>query len=168
MVAKIITGGQSGVDRAATDFAIESGIPYGGFVPLGGWAEDYPNPPGVIADYPEFVETTSSRPLLRTFFNIQHSGAVLIIRRDGDTSFGTDVTYDFASMEKASHVVSPDSPAAAESIDMFLDSFPDDIVLCVGGPRESESPGIYAVTLTILRSTSLAASRPSERQPTLF
>ena len=162
MVSKIITGGQSGVDRAATDFAIEQGIPYGGYVPLGGWAEDYPEAPGVIAVYPNFVPTTSSRPILRTFLNIQACDALLIIRGDGDTSFGTDVAYDFASMGKPSHVASIDSPAAAQSIDMFLDAFNDSLVLGIGGPRESESPGIYARTLEILRATSLAAAIPAQ------
>jgi hypothetical protein len=45
VVERIVTGGQSGADRAATDVAIEFGIPYGGWVPRGGWAEGFPDPP---------------------------------------------------------------------------------------------------------------------------
>ncbi len=44
-IARIRTGGQSGVDRAAMDFAREQGIPLCGWCPKGGWAEDYPDPP---------------------------------------------------------------------------------------------------------------------------
>ena len=49
----IVSGGQTGVDRAALDVAIELGIPYRGWCPKGGWAEDMPNPPGVLALYPD-------------------------------------------------------------------------------------------------------------------
>ena len=37
----IVSGGQTGVDRAALDVAIELGIPYRGWCPKGGWAEDH-------------------------------------------------------------------------------------------------------------------------------
>lgn len=40
----IVSGGQTGVDRAALDVAIEQGIPYRGWCPKGGWAEDRPSP----------------------------------------------------------------------------------------------------------------------------
>ena len=45
---KIISGGQTGVDRAALDVAIERGVPWGGWCPKGGWAEDFPEPPGLL------------------------------------------------------------------------------------------------------------------------
>ena len=44
---RIVSGGQSGVDRAALDFAAGHGLDFGGWCPLGGFAEDYPHPPGV-------------------------------------------------------------------------------------------------------------------------
>ena len=40
---KIISGGQTGVDRAALDEAIERGMDWGGWCPKGGWAEDLPD-----------------------------------------------------------------------------------------------------------------------------
>ena len=46
---KVTSGGQSGVDRAALDAAIACGIDYGGWCPRGGWAEDFPSPPGVLS-----------------------------------------------------------------------------------------------------------------------
>ena len=45
----IISGGQSGVDRAALDAAVALAVPYAGWCPRGGWAEDFPEPPGVLA-----------------------------------------------------------------------------------------------------------------------
>ena len=42
---KIISGGQTGIDRAALDAAIEMGVDYGGWCPKGGWAEDFANRP---------------------------------------------------------------------------------------------------------------------------
>ena len=56
-ISRIRTGGQSGVDRAAMDFAREFSIPLCGWCPKDGWAEDYPIAPGLLTDYPELTET---------------------------------------------------------------------------------------------------------------
>src|SRR6187200_103359 len=71
---EIISGGQSGVDRAALDVAIERGMAWGGWCPKGGWAEDFPNPPGLLPHYPQLKETPLPHPLQRTEWNV----------RDGD------------------------------------------------------------------------------------
>jgi hypothetical protein len=59
--SRIVSGGQTGVDRAALDIARELGMPYGGFVPKGRWTEDGPLP----ADYQNMIETKSPRPASR-------------------------------------------------------------------------------------------------------
>ena len=59
---KIISGGQTGVDRAALDVAIERGVSWGGWCPKGGWAEDFPEPPGLLARYSQLVETPLAEP----------------------------------------------------------------------------------------------------------
>ena len=56
-IVKIRTGGQTGVDRAAMDFAREHEIPLCGWCPKNGWAEDYTVAPGLLKDYPELTET---------------------------------------------------------------------------------------------------------------
>jgi Circularly permutated YpsA SLOG family len=48
----IWSGGQTGVDRAALDFALRVGPDYGGWCPRGGWAEDFTMAPGLLAKYP--------------------------------------------------------------------------------------------------------------------
>ena len=76
---KIVTGGQTGVDRAALDAAIELGIPYGGWCPKGGWAEDLPTPPGLLALYPNLRETPDADPAQRTAWNVRDSDRLLIL-----------------------------------------------------------------------------------------
>src|SRR5947209_4014407 len=75
----IISGGQTGVDRAALDVAIARGIAWGGWCPKGGWAEDFPHPPGLLARYPNLRETPLADPVQRTEWNVRDSDAILII-----------------------------------------------------------------------------------------
>ena len=56
-IIRIRSGGQSGVDRAALDFVRCQNIEICGWCPKGGWAEDYPEAPGIRAVYPELQET---------------------------------------------------------------------------------------------------------------
>ena len=56
-IIRIRSGGQSGVDRAALDFARCQNIEICGWCPKGGWAEDYPEAPGIKEMYPELQET---------------------------------------------------------------------------------------------------------------
>ena len=85
-MVKIVTGGQTGVDRAALDVAVTSGIDYGGWCPRGGWAEDFPEPPGVRARFPQLRETPLADPAQRTAWNIRDSDAVLILVGDAGAS----------------------------------------------------------------------------------
>lgn len=90
-VTKIVSGGQTGVDRAAWDFAIANGIPIGGYVPKGRLAED-----GVIAsNYQTLIETDSEDPVERTRLNVQTSDATLIFGR-GEVFGGTKLTAEVA------------------------------------------------------------------------
>ena len=55
MLLRIISGGQTGADRAGLDFAIQAGLEHGGYVPKGRKAED-----GRIDDRYQLIELSSS------------------------------------------------------------------------------------------------------------
>jgi hypothetical protein len=156
----IISGGQSGVDRAALDVAHELGIPYAGFCPRGGWAEDFPQPPGLLARYPRLRETPLADPAQRTEWNVREAEAVMIITaRDGlAASRGTALARELAQREvKPAAVINLDEADAAEQARRWLEEILSaravaaPLKLGIGGPRESEVSGIYARALALLR-----------------
>jgi hypothetical protein len=156
---KIITGGQSGVDRAAMDFAIRHGLPYTGWCPRGGWAEDFPTPPGLLAKYPLLRETPLADPSQRTEWNVRDSDAVLIIAAAPGlpTSRGTELARDLAAKHcKACLVVDVSDRRAVELAAGWLGSgllrYGSSFALGIGGPRESEAPGIYSKATKFLHA----------------
>jgi hypothetical protein len=147
---KIISGGQTGVDRAALDVAIERGMSWGGWCPRGGWAEDLSEPPGLLNKYPKLRETPSSQPEQRTEWNVRDSDAVLIItdRYGLAVSRGTNRAKEWADHHtKPLLVVDADEPDAIAQVARWLQAqrqrFGVHMALGIGGPRESEAPGIY-------------------------
>jgi len=155
MLARVISGGQSGADRAALDSAIAAGIPYGGWCPRGGWAEDRETPPGIRADYPDLRETPSAETSQRTTWNVRDSDATLLLTRDHPhlRSPGTDLTARAASRLGRPHlVVDVSDRAGCEPIRGLIRSLPEGGTLNVGGPRESEAPGIYDQAVALLGS----------------
>lgn len=148
---KIISGGQTGVDRAALDVAIERGLPWGGWCPKGGWAEDLPDPPGLLALYPHLKETPQSHPLQRTEWNVRDSDATLIVidEKGLPASIGTQRAHQWAHQHgKPVLIVDVDDfhavPHAAAWVRNQIRRFGPDMTLGVGGPRETEAPGIYS------------------------
>jgi hypothetical protein len=149
MLARIVSGGQTGVDRAALDFAVGAGIDYGGWCPGGGWAEDLPYPPGLLAAYPRLAETPGRDPEQRTRWNIRDSDATLIVTRAGAVSPGTDRTIAIArALGRPQAIVEATGPASAA--EDLLATLAGDVTLNVAGPRESEAPGIYAEARELL------------------
>ena len=148
---KIISGGQTGVDRAALDVAIERGMSWGGWCPKGGWAVDFPDPPGLLSKYPELTETPLRQPEQRTEWNVRDSDAILIITdREGlAVSRGTKRAQEWTDhYGKPLLVIDAVQPDAAAQVAQWLHAqrnrFGAHMTLGVGGPRESEAPGIYA------------------------
>jgi hypothetical protein len=147
----LLSGGQSGVDRAALDVALARGIDYGGWCPQGGWAEDFPEPPGVLAKYPQLQETPLADPAQRTEWNVRDAGACLIILDAGglDVSRGTALARELAhSYRKPLFVADLAAPDILRDTALWLRvqraRHGADLKLAIGGPRESEAPGIYA------------------------
>ncbi len=153
----IISGGQTGVDRAALDVAIERGLSWGGWCPKGGWAEDFPDAPGLLARYPNLRETPLADPVQRTEWNVRDSDAILIVvdRAGLSVSRGTMSAKEWARRHgKPVLAVDVSQPDAAVQVAGWLREqrkrFGAGMKLGVGGPRESEAPGIYASTRLLL------------------
>jgi Circularly permutated YpsA SLOG family len=149
---RIITGGQTGVDRAALDTAIERGLDYGGWCPKGGWAEDMKKPPGLLARYPKLKETPSADPAERTEWNVRDSDAILILVACGGlaASGGTQLAADTAGkLGKPTLTLDVDDPTAPARLKAWLAEVKP-VTLGIGGPRESEAPGIYEKARRVL------------------
>lgn len=147
-LARIISGGQTGVDRAALALGRRLGVKIGGWCPAGGWAEDFPEPPGVIALYPELTATESSDATVRTRWNVRDSSATLVLVRDDVASPGTRLTIEVARDLGRPHLVAEvDDP---DTVRVWLHALPEGMVLNVAGPRESQAPGIQAEAEALL------------------
>lgn len=156
---KLISGGQTGVDRAVLDVAVERGLPYGGWCPKGGWAEDSPDPPGVLAKYPQLQETPLADPAQRTEWNLRDADACMIlVEASGvDISAGTALAQDLAHRYRKPLLVvnlaeSDPLKRAALWLRVQQARCGADLALAIGGPRESEAPGIYARAAALIRS----------------
>jgi hypothetical protein len=149
----IVSGGQTGVDRAALDVAIELGIPYRGWCPKGGWAEDRPNPPGLLALYPELRETPEADPRQRTEWNVRDCDRLMVLvgRAGLSVSKGTAFALDCAKALAKPHIVIDVDASDAEDLAAdFLSQGQGPLAVCIAGPRESEAPGIHATAKAFL------------------
>ena len=137
MIEKIVSGGQTGVDRAALDSAIALQIPHGGWCPAGRTAED-----GMIPDRYRLVELASPEYADRTRKNVEDSDGTLILNRDS-LEGGTVATLGFArSLDKPFMLVDLDDPPETDAFRDWL--LANNVRQCnVAGPRESKRPGIY-------------------------
>lgn len=136
ILARVVSGGQTGVDRAALDVAIERGIPHGGWCPQGRKAED-----GPIPDRYQLRETSSAQYRVRTEWNVRDSDGTLILSR-GPLTGGTALTADFCE-EYEKPVLWIDmgtDPESGQVADWLQEA--GIRVLNVAGPRESTCPGI--------------------------
>lgn len=134
------------MDRAALDIAISLGIPYEGWCPKGGYAEDELDPPGVLSSYPGLKETPSPDPAQRTRWNVRDSDATLIIS-NGAHSPGTELTLRVAQELGRPAAVITDIVMARP----FVSRLPEDARLNVAGPRASEWPEGYDTASELLR-----------------
>ena len=141
--------------------ATELSISYGGWCPRGGWAEDFSEPPGLLARYPLLRETPTSDPAQRTEWNVRASDAVLIITgHDGlAASQGTALGGELAKRYgKPLLVTGLDDADAVARTRRWLDDLlhqhqnHEAFALGIGGPRESEAPGIYNRAVEFLRA----------------
>lgn len=145
MIDKIISGGQTGVDRAGLDVAMALRIPHGGWCPKGRKAED-----GTIPAIYQLQETPKPDYKQRTEWNVRDSDGTLILSR-GDPTGGTATTIKLANtLGKTCLVLDLLISPAPELILEWVEQ-QDIQVLNIAGPRESGCPGIHDQTVAFLQ-----------------
>lgn len=153
MLQKIVSGGQSGVDRAALDAAIAAGIGHGGWCPRGRRAED-----GPIPGYYLLTETPRKEYCQRTAWNVRDSdGTLVLVRRD--IKGGTLYTLQcIAEAGRPSLILNPDDTAGSADVLQWLEC--NSIgVLNIAGPRASSDPEVYLSSRKFLDLLLAAVSR---------
>ena len=136
-VSKIVSGGQTGVDRAALDVALALGLACGGWCPLGRRAEDGPIP----ARYP-LRQCASPDYAERTRLNVRDSDATVVLCT-GEPTEGSALTARLAGeLGRPLLVIDPDAADAQARFGAWIGAGAT-TVLNVAGPRESAEPGIY-------------------------
>jgi hypothetical protein len=141
---RIVSGGQTGADRAALDAALALGAECGGWCPAGRRAEDGPIP----MRYP-LRETATADYDERTRLNVLDSEATLILafrQLRGGTALTREVAH---RLGRPFLVLDPRGPDATDQVVRWLREQSVE-TLNVAGPRESEEPGMYAAALTLL------------------
>jgi len=180
-IQMLISGGQTGVDRTALDFAMAMKIPCSGWCPAGRRAED-----GPIADCYPLLEASSELYQQRTRLNVRDSDATLIIA-DSSPSNGTRLTVEYCQkMRKPFHILNSeaffDRPPKLKALSSPAIEVPeneshrqentDDLsdaewfevaetlnwlhktrpgILNIAGPRKSESPQTELLARSLLR-----------------
>ncbi len=144
-----MSGGQTGVDRAALDFAILHGIPHGGWCPRGRWAED-----GVIGARYELKETPDRLCAQRTEWNVRDSDGTVIFSVSAELSGGSALTRKHARLhgKPCLHLSKQaDGDAAPAKLRAFIAGWRIK-VLNIAGPRLSSEPEAAAFAITVLEA----------------
>ena len=146
-IHKMITGGQTGVDQGALDFALENELPCGGWSPKGRIAEN-----GVIPLIYPVEECDSDIYDVRTELNVQTGDGTLIITLENDIGEGTKYTIDMCRKHEKPFIIlemNDNITTICERFDIWLNKH-DIQILNIAGSRESSSPGIQGKTKEFL------------------
>lgn len=156
-VQKIVSGGQTGVDRAALDVAIELGIAHGGWCPKGRLAEDGP----IDITY-QLQETDSADYAIRTEKNVIDSDGTLIIYRD-ELKRGTLLTNRLAKQHNRPLCR---VRVGQVNLDRIVRWLHENAIrtLNVAGPRSSSDPTIAKATRDLLKKVFAATPHLPEQK----
>ena len=143
---RIVSGGQTGADRAALDWAIQNGIAHGGWCPQGRWAEDGPLP-----SIYQLRETPDNHPTQRTEWNVRDSDGTVIFSVDSALKGGSKYTQQCAVMhdKPCLHLRRDQSDRAADRLVEFIRDHRIK-VLNVAGPRASSEPEVGPFVKAVL------------------
>jgi hypothetical protein len=152
LLMKIVSGGQTGVDRAALDFALEHQIEHGGWCPVGRIAED-----GVIPERYGLMETPTAEPAERTKRNVLDADATLIIASNRLLQGGTLRTKEIAQAAGKPVLIVSEADGLDKGTSLVAAFLRENVVriLNVAGPRESEAPALGNFARKILTATIL-------------
>jgi len=148
MIETIISGGQTGADRAALDFALERGIEIQGYCPRGRRADD-----GLLDEKYPLRETKSAAYAPRTRLNVKLGDVTIIFNGLPEYSSGTHTTIRYAREHKKKFKVLqgfPNVTKDAEDLKRWLKEH-NPQKINVAGNREEKCAGIYAHVLAVLR-----------------
>jgi len=138
---RLVSGGQTGADRAALDVAIRHVFPHGGWCPKGRKAED-----GPIGGQYQLIETLSANYLQRTEWNVRDTDGTVIFTLSQELSGGSRRTADFARKhgKPCLHIASRGGDYRNPALRLQEFVAEHRIVrLNVAGSRESKEPGIW-------------------------
>lgn len=158
-ISKIVSGGQTGVDRAALDVAIFLNLAHGGWCPLGRRAED-----GKIPASYDLTETPQRDYSVRTEKNVVDSDGTLILYRNR-LSGGTELTYRLARKHKRANLcvdLDERTRTESDSPEAVMEWLRQNNIktVNVAGPRESTSVGITRLAESfLLRAFEPSATR---------
>lgn len=157
MIERVVSGGQTGVDRAALDVALRLGVPCGGWCPAGRLAED-----GRLSAVYPLMEAPGGDYAERTRLNVRDSDGTLILSV-GAPSGGTAYTLACArQLGRPVLVVELGGPGSIAPVGAWLKEH-DVRCLNVAGPRASTAPGVYELAVAYLEAVFLAHVRIAPR-----
>ncbi len=156
MIKKIVSGGQTGADRAALDFAIHHAIPHGGWCPKGRLAED-----GTIEPRYELQETSTKQYPQRTEKNVQDSDATVVFTIAAELKGGSRKTLELAHKysKPVLHL-----HCGVHNVEERLLAFVMEHsvgVLNVAGSRASKEPGVGSFVKSTLEAAFFPQSQAS-------
>ena len=151
MIEKIVSGGQTGADRAALDVAIRHGFSHGGWCPKGRIALD-----GALGGQYQLRETPSADYLQRTEWNVRDSDATVVFTFAAKVTGGSRKTLAFAQAhgKPCLHLPLRDVRDYEDPV-LKLQRFVEQHgvrVLNIAGSRENKEPGLYLAVVKLLEN----------------
>lgn len=139
-ISKLVSGGQTGAERAALDWAFANDVPHGGWCPAGRRAED-----GIIPAQYQLQETPSAEYAQCTAWNVRDSDLTLIITETEVAQGSSALTIQLAQMQAKPYLHNADAIILQAVLERQ-----QSMTINITGQRASEAPGIYARVYRLL------------------